>query len=255
MIVIEKKRLNSVKTRIKQVTGGRYMPQDGFNPNCVLTQHGLRLSRVRIAATVVDKYLAESGKFASITIDDGTDTIRVKAFNAVSVFDNVDLGSELDIIAKIKEYQGEIYLVPEIITVLQDDNFILLRELELRAQEKGMEQKVGIVREHQKQASDVTELQRIMKERFGIQPEEVEAILQTQEEPGLHDAQSASSKDDKNKDDVLKLIEKHDEGNGCDYAELITLSGLPEDVVENVVNELLSDGVCFEPRPGKIKKL
>ncbi len=241
---MEKKRISSVKTRIKQIVAGRYVPQDGSNPNYILTLGGTRLSRVRVFATVVDKFLAESGKFASITIDDGTDTIRVKVFNAVSMYDNIGAGSEVDIIARVKEYQGEIYLMPEIITIVEDSNFQLLRELELRLQEETLEKKRKIIMEHQKQTADISELERLMHERFGIQPEEVEAILQSHEEPVP----------DK-KEEVLKLIEKLDEGNGCEYSELMAASGLPEDVLDSIVNELLSEGVCFEPRPGKIKKL
>ena len=244
MITIEKKRIHSVKTRIKSITSGRYVAQEGFNPNYVLTKYGLRLSRVRVLATVVDKFISEGGKFASITLDDGSDTIRVKVFNAVSMYDNIGAGSEVDVIARVKEYQGEVYLAPEIINVITDHNFHLLRELELRQQDKETENKRKLILEHQKQTSDMTELERLMSERFGIDPEEVEAMLQVQEEP----------EDDK-KAGMLKLIEKLDEGNGCDYADLIKASGLPEDVIDSVVNELLSEGSCFEPRPGKIKKL
>lgn len=241
---MEKKRIHSVKTKIKHITGGRYVAQEGFNPNYVLSSHGLRLSRVRVLATVVDKFISESGKFASITIDDGTDTIRVKVFSALSMLDRVDVGSDVDAIARVKEYQGEIYLAPEIITVAAD-NMLLLRELELRRQQSEFEKKRMLVLEHQKQTSDMGELERLMRERYGIQPEEVEAILQSQEEPVA----------DKNRDEILKMIEKFDEGSGCDYAELIKISGMPEDVIDSIVNELLSDGACFEPRPGKIKKL
>lgn len=241
---MEKKRIHSVKTKIKQIVSGRFVNQEGLNPNYVITSQGVRLARVRVLATVVDKFVSENGKFASISIDDGSDTIRVKAFNAVSMFDSVGIGSEIDIIARVKEYQGEIYLTPEIITVIEDNNFGMLRELELRLQQAEFDNKRKTVLEHQKQTADIAELERVMKERFGIQPDEVEAIVQSQEETPV----------DK-KEEILKLIEKHDEGNGCDYSELIKVSGLPEDVIDSAVNELLSEGVCFEPRPGKIKKL
>jgi len=243
--IMEKKRIHSVKTKIKQIVSGRFVNQEGLNPNYVITNQGVRLARVRILATIVDKFVSENGKFASISIDDGSDTIRVKAFNAVSMFDNVGVGSEIDLIARVKEYQGEIYLAPEIITVVEDHNFGLLRELELRLQQTEFDSKRKTVLEHQKQTADIGELERIMKERFGIQPDEVEAIVQSQEEAPASDK----------KDEILKLIEKHDEGNGCDYSELLKVSGLPEDVIDSAVNELLSEGVCFEPRPGKIKKL
>ena len=241
---MEKKRIHSVKTRIKDITGGRYVAQEGFNPNYVLTKYGLRLSRVRILATVVDKFISEGGKFASVTLDDGTDTIRVKVFNAVSMYDNIGVGSEVDVIARVKEYQGEIYLAPEIINVADDCNMQLLRELELRQQDREVEGKRKIILEHQKQTSDMSELERLMHERYGIQPEEVESMLQVHEEP-----------QDNRKEEVLKLVEKLDDGNGCDYSDLIKASGLPEDVIDSMVNELLEEGSCFEPRPGKIKKL
>ena len=99
---MEKKRINSVKTRIKDITGGRYV-QDGVNPNYILTNYGARLSRVCLLGTIVDKFVSESGKFASVTIDDGTDTIRVKAVNAISMFDKVVIGTELDMVARVKE--------------------------------------------------------------------------------------------------------------------------------------------------------
>ncbi len=243
---MEKKRIHSVKSRIKHIISGRYVAQEGFNPNYVLSPHGVRLSRVRILATVVDKFIAESGKFASITVDDGTETIRVKAFGGVSIFDHVDVGSEIDLIARVKEYQGELYIMPEIITAVDDPNIVLLRELELRSQEQETEKKRKLIFEHQKQAADMGELQRLLRERFGVQPEEVEAILQSSEEP---------HEESKNKDIILKFIETLDEGSGCDYSELLSASGLPEDVVDSAVEELLSEGICFEPRPGKIKKL
>ena len=245
---MEKKRINSVKTQIKSIATGRYVAQDGMNPNYVLTSHGTRLARVRIMGTVVDKFVAESGKFASVTVDDGTDTIRVKAFSNVSMFDKIGSGVDVDMIARVKEYQGEIYLAPEIITVVEDPNVVLLRELELRAQNKLSENKRKLVLANRNQAADLGELQRIMKERHGISPEEVDAIVQAGETP---DEPAGNN----NKESLLSLIEKMDEGKGCDYTELIKASGLPEDVVESVVNDLLEEGACFEPRPGKIKKL
>jgi RPA family protein len=243
---MEKKRLDSVKTKIKQITSGKYVPADGLTPGYVLSPFGTRLSRVRLLGTVVDKFVSESGKFASITLDDGSDTIRAKVFNAVAMYEKIDAGLDIDLVGRVKEYQGEVFLAPEIITVLDDPNFSLLRELEIRAQLAEAEKKRKIVLDHRNQVADVSELQRLMQERFGIQPEEVEAFMQTEiEEP----------KDTKNKESILSLIEKLDEGSGCDYMELIKAAGLPEDAVESTVNELLEEGLCFEPRPGKIKKL
>ena len=105
---MEKKRITSVKTKISYITRGKYVPQEGFSPSYVLSGIGQRLSRVRVCATVVDKFLSDTGKFAAVTLDDGTDTIRAKVFNAVSMFENISAGNVVDVIARVKEYNGEI---------------------------------------------------------------------------------------------------------------------------------------------------
>ncbi|MBI2075957.1 MAG: hypothetical protein HYT72_01775 [Candidatus Aenigmarchaeota archaeon] len=247
---MERKRITTMKTRIKPIAGGRYVAAQGFTPGYVITSTGMRLSRVRILATIVDKFLSESGKFASITLDDGTETIRAKAFNAVSIFNDVASGSVIDVIGKIKEYEGEIYLIPEVVKKVGDPNWEILRELELRAIDNEWDDKRKTVFEYQKQTADLAELKRVMKERFAILPQDVESICQSQ------DAEEPQEEPHKTtKDVILNLINRIDSGEGCDYSELIEKSGLSEDLIDSAVNDLLEEGVCFEPRPGKIKRL
>jgi len=249
--MVERKRMTAIKTRIAYILNGKYIAQEGFNPNYVLTSLGMRLSRVRILATVVDKYISDSGKFASITLDDGTGTIRSKAFNFISIFDGVEIGDIVDVIGKVKEYNGEIYLITEVVNKITDPNWEILRELELRRQEKEWKEKRNKVLEYEKQTSDLDELKKILKERENISGEEVEAILESKEMQ--ENVEEEPSKEAKDK--IIKLIEELDKGDGCEYSALIEESGLQEDVVDSIINELLSDGICFEPRPGRIKKL
>ncbi len=246
---MERKRLTAIKTRIKPVVTGTYITQPGFESNYVLTDTGIRHSRVRIMATIVDKFLSESGKLASITLDDGTATIRAKIFNTSAFFDKVSIGDVVDLVGRLKEYQGEIFVLPEIVRKTDNPNWELLRELEIRGFQKEWNDKRGSVIENSKQTSDMDELKKIMKERYAILPEEVEAIMQSvtaiaEEAPQV-----------RQKDIILRLITELDSGEGCDYSELISKSGLPEDAIDSVVEELLEEGNCFEPKPGKIKKL
>lgn len=247
---MEKKRLTAMKARISQVTAGKYVVQPGFESNYVLTSAGIRVSRVRLLGTVVDKFLSETGRFATITLDDGTDTIRAKVFNAVSQFDTVQVGDTVDLVGKVREYQGELYVLPEIIRKTDTLNMEILRELELRASEQTMKKKREIIEEYSRQTSDLTELQRLLKERFGIGPKEVESVMQSEVKEEEQSAEMVQTKDA-----VLQLIAQLDSGGGCDYAELMEKAGLEEAMLDSVVNELLEDGICFEPRPGKIKKL
>jgi len=248
---MERKRLTAIKTRIKPITSGMFVAQQGFNPSYIITPDGLRLSRVRILGTVVDKFLAENRRFAAITLDDGTDTIRAKAFNSTAVFDFLNLGDILDLVGKIKEYQGEVYLIPEVI-INVEPNFEILRELEIRENQAVWKEKREIILEYQKQASDLAELKKLVSEKFNIASEDVEAVIQSLEIPVEEDVEERKDKD---KEDVLKLIVELDKGDGCDYSELIEKSNLTEDVIDPVINDLLTEGMCFEPRPGKIKRL
>ena len=248
---MEKKRITAIKTRIRPIVTAKYIAAQGFNPAYVTTNRGMRLSRVRILATIVDKFLSENGKFASVTLDDGTDTIRAKAFNAVSIFEKVNNGDMADVVGKIKEYEGEIYLISEVVKKIDDPNWEILRELELRAIDNEWETKRKTVFEYQKQTTDLAELKSVMKERFAISAQDVESICQSQDvtEEAEEDPRKTT------KDVVLNLINQIDIGEGCEYSELIEKSGLSENLIDSAVNDLLEEGVCFEPRPGKIKRL
>lgn len=247
---MEKKRNTAIKTRIKPIITGKFSKQEGLNPSYVITDFGMRLSRVRILTTIVDRFSAETGKFAAITLDDGTGTIRAKAFNAVSIFDGLEVGNIVDVVGKLKEYQGEVYIIPELIIKIDDPNWETLRELEIKKSGEAWQEKRKTVFEYQKQVSDLEELKKVMKERFGIAPPDVESIAQTQEV-----AEVEEEDDKKVKDSLIALIAELDSGDGCDYSELIAKSGLSEDVLDSIINDLLEEGLCFEPRPGKIKKL
>jgi RPA family protein len=246
---MERKRLTAIKSRIKSINSGVYVASQGFVPGYVLTSLG-RLSRVRILATVVDKFVAENNRFASITLDDSSDTIRCKAFNS-QILDKVQLGDMIDAVGKIRQYQGELYIVPEVVKVITDPNWEILRELEMRRIERDFGEKRKVVFEYQKQASDMEELKRVMHERFAISPEDVEAILQTSEV----EEEQEENPGKKSKDALLKFIVDFDKGDGCDYSDMIEKSGLKEDIIDATINDLLDEGVCFEPKPGKIKKL
>jgi len=162
---MDKKRLTAFKTSIDAIGKGKFIAQEGFNPSYVLSPSGQRLSRVRILATAVDKFVSENGKFASLTLDDGSDTIRAKVFNALSMLEPVSKGDIVDVIARIKEYQEEIYLLPEVVMKIDDPNIELLRRLELQEQEKELKRKKQLVLEYKSQVADASELAKVMKER------------------------------------------------------------------------------------------
>jgi len=199
-------RQTAKKVMISSLTGGTWERHEGMNPSFVVTEYGDKVSRVRVLATVVGKFVAEDNNFASITLDDSTDTIRAKTFKTTEPIGDFAVGDIVDLIGKAKEYNGEIYIIPEIVTKVEDPNMELLRKLEIR---KGVQQFGGAV-----QSND--------------EKEELRGK-------------------------VLKEIEK--EKDGVSFDSLLKNLKEPEPAVEKVVNDLLAEGVCYEPSPGKIKKI
>lgn len=247
MLVVEKKRLVALKVRMSEIMNGKWVPREGFNPNYLLTRTGKRLSRVRVLATVVARFTSQDRKFASITLDDGTETIRAKAFGSF-IFDSVKIGDIVDLIGKLKQYNEELYIIPEIVLPV-DANWELLRELEIKKSAREWDRKRALVKAYQKQTSDLAELKNLAGE-FGVSAEDVEGIVEAQEF-----GEDVELGKDEIKQKILDLIATCDHGEGSDYAELIERAGMAESALDETVQELLAEGSCFEPRPGKIKRL
>lgn len=161
------------------------------------------MARARILATVVAKFIAEDENFASITLDDGTDTIRAKTFKTAKPIDSAEIGDIVDVIGKVKEWNEEIYIIPEIVHKIDNPNLELLRKLELSTKPKSSQ-------------------------------------------PTKEEKEDIRGK-------IIEIIEK--EKDGISYDDLIKQAGGNETDVEKVVNDILAEGICYEPTPGKIKKI
>ena len=75
------KRSTAYRVRISSLVNGEFLRQEGFNPSyIVINEH--QVSRINIIATIVSKYLTEDGNYCALTLDDGSETIRAKAFGA-----------------------------------------------------------------------------------------------------------------------------------------------------------------------------
>ncbi|MFH7873206.1 MAG: hypothetical protein QW631_02375 [Candidatus Aenigmatarchaeota archaeon] len=250
--MVEPKRMTAIKTEIASIINGRFIKGDGLTSSFVITKFGQKISRVRILASVIDKFVSNDKTYANLTLDDGSATIRAKAFQDISLLENVEIGDKLEMIGRLRSYADEIYIVPEIVQKVEDEDILKLRKLEIKKQEIELKRKYQIISELQKRVSDLEELKRLAKRKFEIKEEEVESILLSKE---IFSEQTIEEEVKNKKEAIIKLIEKLDTGMGCEYSTLIKESGLKEDLLERIINELLNEGVCFEPRPGIIKLL
>jgi RPA family protein len=245
------KRLTAKKSSVGEIDRGKFIKKSGFESSYVLTNLGRKLSRIRTLGLIVDKFISPDERYATITLDDSTETIRCKAFINTKIFDGFGTGDLVDVFGKLREYNGEIYIMPEIIASV-GANFETLRILELEKIFKEQREKIKKIREIQKQTSDLAEIKTALK---GIMPlEDAEGILEAQEivEETVEE-KNVSASDVKNK--ILKIIETLDNGGGADYQDILIKSGLTEKDIDIAIQDLLESGVCYEPHPGKIKKI
>ncbi|MFH1774328.1 MAG: OB-fold nucleic acid binding domain-containing protein [Methanobacteriota archaeon] len=220
------------KICIKDVVDGKFIKaEQRFEPNLIVTPLNEKISRVRVMGTVVSRFVSEDGKYASLTLDDASDTITVRAFrDDIELLRDIKPGDIVDVVGKIKEYNEEKYIAPESIRKIEDPNWELVRKLELLLKESRLEErKVGAVETEAKVA-----------EQPASTPAEEVVEETVSEDPKLV---------------TLNLIEKMDEGEGVKYVTLLSESGLEEEKLESVLNELMGDGEVYEPKIGRFKRV
>ncbi len=201
-------RMTARKVRISDLVAGSFVRQEGMEPSYVETAAG-PVARARVMATVMNVFRSEDGNFGSVTLDDGTDTIRAKAFKDLKVLGDLKAGDLVEAVGKVREYNGELYIMPEVITKV-GPNMELLRRAELLKLAGAPKQ--GAV-----------PLSKGAQERSELRKRVLEAIEQKK--------------------------------GGAPFAEIAAAVKADEEALEDVINELLSEGICYEPTPGRIRKI
>ncbi|MEM7825171.1 MAG: OB-fold nucleic acid binding domain-containing protein [Candidatus Aenigmatarchaeota archaeon] len=238
-------RLTAKKVRLVDLLRGKffYGSKEDMKPSYIITPFGDKISRVNLIASVTEKFLSEDGNYSSITVDDGTESIRVKSFGEdIKILDGIEPGDLVTIIGKIREYNGEIYLQAEVVKKVEDVNFEVLRKLEildiLIEQKKTVKEIMSVAEQMPE-----SELENYVKEKYGLDRENLEMILESK----------TTEIDYKPK--VLEVIQSLDEGDGVEVVRLFEILNLPEHVIESTIDELLKEGALFEPKVGFLKKV
>lgn len=213
------------KVWISDIVNSNYIKQEGWNPNYVELD-SKKIARVNIISTVVGKFISEDGNYGTITLDDSTDTIRVKAFGSdVPKISEISIGMLIRFIGKVKKYNDEIYLSPEIIREIEDPNWILVRKLELPTP---------------KSISD----EEVKEDTISSKEDEAENI-ETSEE---------SEETDMNLN-IIDAIKSLDTNEGADMEKVLDKIGLDKDEGKKFLFGLLKRGEIYEPKKGKLRVL
>jgi len=250
------KRSTAAKVAILDIQDGDLIANDQGNVVGVETFLG-PVSRVNIIATVVDRYQAtqdrldEEGKgFATITLDDGTGVIRTKMWGELAAtLADIKIGDLVLVVGRIRSFQDETYINGELIRRLEDPNWEMVRLLELRR---------ARITPHQLQGQVSTASPIPM-----IDESPPKAGRQKDLEPGVwHTATATLEESDDSMTPtpelrriVLDTIQKYDADGGARFEQILDVTGdVNEEVVEQVLIDLLSEGEVYEPEIHRYKK-
>ncbi len=100
-----------------------------------------KVVRVNILANCVDKFVQDGEKkYATLTVDDASGQIRLKAFgDDISIITEIMQGDTLQIIGNVREWNGDLYVIPEIVKKV-DPQWLLVRKLEIQNNRKDIPQ-------------------------------------------------------------------------------------------------------------------
>lgn len=266
------KRQTAIKIWIKDILASKYIKAQGeWDPNYILTPHEKEVSRVSLMGIVVADDSNESNTI--LTIDDSSGKISLRSFEKIP--QEFNLGQIVLVIGRPREFGNELYVMPEIIKVLENKNWLELRKLELEKLYGHMpsiepREEVVMVEKTpnpEEVASEVPQKQEVIEESVEPIEEPVNEEPKTKENLAYEDLmdeikkeqdaakEEASQPSEKPFDKIMDTIRSIDSGDGADIDEVISESGIEESKAESIINNLLMDGEAFEIKPGKLKLL
>ena len=130
----QQRRQVACKVKIQSLVSGKYVKEEGWTPNYILTDNGVKVSRVNLLGVVVEVPMSES--FQSLIVDDGSAKISVRDFEKSGLLNVTNIGDVILLIGRPREYGGEKYIIPEIVRKISDKRWIDVRKLELKMPEQ-----------------------------------------------------------------------------------------------------------------------
>ena len=273
---------SAYKLNIIDITDNLYVKSDSsYGTNFVDIKGVLKVSKVRILAKVTFKFISDDKNYASITLDDGTGNLRVKIWQDIKILDGVENDDLIDILAQVREWNGDVYLVPEALRIVDDPELKTLRRLEILKFKRdiGLLDREAIAKEITNPKTDTLIVKPINTESKKIpvdtDSKKLDVDKKTSEKNSELILDNSKSEIEKTKKQemssekrsdgteetrplrvrILEIIEKLDDGEGADIDEVFDGVKVPTKESDAVINELLSEGTCYEPRAGRIKVL
>ena len=219
-------RQTAFKVWISSLLSGKYTKgveqfEAGF-----IEVNNTKVSRVNMIGIIIDKFEAETQ--VSLTLDDGSGSIRVKAWNEnISLMSGFNIGDLVIIVGKVKEYNNQVYVTPEIVKTLDNPLWLKVRKLELS---KTFGEPARVITEVVKDSKEEDE------DRMNVVEEKV-----------------TNEKTQSSREKIFHLIESMDKGEGVHLTGIIVNSGIAEDDIENLIDDMIKEGEIFEIQKNKLR--
>jgi len=128
-------RIAAVRATVDDIVRGSFVRASKDSSSKVVSPYGVELRRVTLVGHVVGKiHTKKEREFASITLDDGTETIQVKAWDSdtqkLELIKQTGSGILALVVGRVRQFGDEIYIDPEIVREVEDPNLITLHKLE-----------------------------------------------------------------------------------------------------------------------------
>jgi len=183
------------------------------------------VARVNLMANIIHKYVSGSGNYVFVTLDDGSGQIRVKAWNDdTGILTNYNVGDPIIVVGKLGLNNNEIFIRPEVLKKMENNDWELVRKLEL----------IKLYGKFKGEKSFVKDEEEVVDQII------VEEVI-------VSDSPSIAMREK-----VISAIEVADK-DGLEEGVLLKEVGGSEEEVMQVVQDLLSEGEIFQPKKGFLK--
>lgn len=195
--------------RILDINSSQYVKSLGEFESNYIEFKDKKVTRVSIIAVVIDKY--ETDSYISISIDDGSSQISLKAWNEDKrILDKANIGDAILAIGKIRQNTlgAGFYIQPEIVRKV-DEQWLLVRKKEL-------ENEYGVIEkaEHSHEMNNEIEIEEVKVSNESLRTR------------------------------ILNFIENMDDDKGVSIDDISTK--IKSSTLKMVVDDLVKEGEIFE---------
>ncbi len=226
------KRQIAFKIKIKEITlGTPFFDKERFS---FLEIRNRKISRVNLIGNIVDRYESEGEKkYLFFTLDDGSGQMRLKIFgDDVQKFKEFSQGDTVLIIGKIRNWNNDFYVQPEIMKT-KDPKHLLIRKLEFEKESPTI-------------SSD------------SYKPREAKPLISSENSSKSEDKILDNNRDyiKTIRERLINKIKLSEDSEGIEKEKIILeLTDIPPEIIEKEIQQLLENGIIFEPRPQRLKYL